>query len=70
MAKTYEELIAITGGRVEPMDEAVRMLTQREAGKKTFWKIHDLYAEFAETGNMETFEEISTMLQEITGYRI
>ena len=30
---SYEELCNITNGRVEEMDEAIRLLTARDAGK-------------------------------------
>lgn len=57
--KTYEELIKLTNGRIEAVDEAMQMNTNH--------RIERLYILFEETADMEIFEEVCAELHKITG---
>lgn len=70
MAYTYEELIKKSNGRVQELDEAVRMLSAKDGGIVFFSKINKLYVMLEETGDLQYLEEISNELYKITGYRI
>jgi hypothetical protein len=59
--RTYEELIKITDGRVEAVDEAMQMNTNK--------RLDRLYGLFGETGDLEVFEEVCNELYKITGTR-
>lgn len=67
---TYEELIKVTNGRIEDLDEALQMLTAKDAGKTFYYDVLKAYDEFGKSGNMETFETICDKLYAVTGYRI
>ena len=67
---SYEELCNITNGRVEEMDEAIRLLTARDAGKAFFHKAQELYKQIGKTGDMNIFEQLSKHLCKVTGYCI
>ena len=58
--KTYEEFIKMTNGRIEAVDEDMKMNTNK--------RIERLYILFEESADMEIFEEICTELHKITGF--
>ena len=67
---TYEELIKVSNGRVEELDDMLQMLSPADAGRKFYNRIFALYEKFSQTGDMDVFEKIVDGLYTICGYRI
>ena len=70
MGMTYEELIKVSNGRIEDLDEILEMFSPADAGRRFYNKIFAMYERFCNTGNIGIFEKIVDGLYTITGYRI
>lgn len=67
---TYEELIKVSNGRIEELDDMLQMLSPAEVGKRCYNRLFALYEKFSRTGDMGIFEKIVDGLYAVCGYRV
>ena len=71
----YEKLLKIAGSRLEEMDEQLRMLAPGDLGggregRAAYSELFATYNKFAETGDMNYFEQVADRLARVTGHRL